>query len=59
MILLSGGHCTFLSVVQVAVVVVLVDVVQGMAVERPGLVVGAQPDDVILGDVALGLNGDD
>ena len=54
-----NGVDTFLPVVQVAVVVVLVDVVQGVAVKRPGLVVRAQSDDVILGDVAFGFDGDD
>ena len=54
-----NGVDTFLPVVQVAVVVVLVDVVQGVAVKRPGLVVRAQSDDVILGDVTLGFDGDD
>ncbi len=50
---------TFLPVVQVAVVVVLIGVIEGMTVEGSGLVVTAEPDDVVLVDVALGSDGDD
>jgi hypothetical protein len=50
---------TFLPVVQVAVVVILIGVIECMTVEGSGLVVTAEPDDVVLVDVALGSDGDD
>ena len=47
---------TFLPVVQVAVEVVLVDVVERVSIESSGLVVDSQPDDVVALDVPFGLD---